>query len=134
MTSRATVPMSDRAGVAASALCAVHCLAGAVLASVSGVAPVFADVGVEIAFASLAVVLAASALAGAYRRHGRCKPCILGALGIVALAVARLAHLGSEAAEAAMSVAGGGLLVTAHVTNIRALRCARACCATQEVT
>lgn len=120
---------ADHAGVAASTLCAVHCLAGGVLAGVSGVAPVFTDSRVEIASATLAVALAASALAGAYRRHGRCLPCILGGFGIAALAVARLAHLGSEAVEAAVSLAGGGLLVTAHVTNIRALRCARACCA-----
>ncbi len=121
----ARAPRSDQLGILASSVCAVHCVAGAVLAGTSAVGMLFTDERVELAFTSVAVLVAATALSLGSRRHRRAAPLLLGLAGFVVIAIARLGRTG---AEVPLSVTGTGLLVAAHVVNIRALRRHRACC------
>lgn len=106
-----------------SVLCAVHCLALPVAAAAL---PLVAhhslhDPTHALMF-FLAFPLAAVAFAGGYRAHRRLAPSALGALGIALLAVAlTLVHEG--AAEVALSIAGGLLLIVAHLANHRLSGC-----------
>lgn len=118
----------DRVGIVASSLCAVHCIATALLVGVSGISSLFADERVEVAFCVCAVSVALFALVRGWRRHRSRMPGCVGSCGIVLLLTARCAPLGSSMAEATLSVAGGALLTTAHVLNIRRLRRAGSCC------
>jgi hypothetical protein len=126
----APAPRADRAGIVASSVCAVHCIAGSVLAGASGaIAPIFADPRVEVGLSTTAILLAVAALVSAWRRHRRSAPAIIGGLGVVSVATARFAHAVPESAETLFAVTGGALLVTAHALNIRACRRAADCCA-----
>lgn len=122
-------PDADQVGVVASSVCAVHCAAGAILMGASGAAPILQDRRVELLFAGLAIGIAIAALLRAHRRHGSGKPGLVGALGIVALGIARLAPIQMEVLETAISISGGALLAVAHLLNLRELRCASTCCA-----
>jgi hypothetical protein len=118
----------DRVGVVASTLCAVHCIGTAVLAGVSGVGAVFADERVEVGFCVCAVSIALAALVRGWRRHRFWMPGSVGSSGIVLLLTARCTRLESSVTETILSVAGGALLITAHVLNIQRLRQAGSCC------
>jgi len=117
----------DRVGIVASTLCAVHCVATALLVGVSGVGALFADERVEVAFCVCAVSVALGALVRGWRRHRSWMPGSVGSFGIVLLLTARCARL-EGSVEVALSVAGGALLTAAHVLNIRKIRQAGACC------
>jgi MerC mercury resistance protein len=125
------VPASraDRAGIVASSVCAVHCLVVSVLAGASSVTLVFGDPRIEVGLSATAILLAVAALVTAFRRHRRTVPALIGGLGVTSVATARFAHAIPEGAETVLAVAGGALLVTAHVLNIRECRRADDCCA-----
>jgi hypothetical protein len=119
----------DRAGVMMSTLCAIHCLAGAVLAGVSSVAPVLSDRRLELAFTVSAIAIAFVALIRAARRHKSRTPAMIAALGVASLVLARVGVVDAEALEVTLSIAGGVLLVSAHVINLRECRRVDSCCA-----
>ena len=118
----------DRLGVVASTLCAAHCAGTAVLIGVSGVGGLFSDERIEIGFCVCAISLAVVALVRGWRRHRSWVPASVGSCGIVLLLTARCAGFESSNVEALLSVAGGTLLVTGHVSNIRRLRRMGSCC------
>lgn len=119
---------ADRLGMVASGLCAVHCVAGALLAGVSATGLLLADPRVELGFVAVAMVVAAAALSMGFRRHRKVAPPLLGALGIAVIAIGRALRLDNEIAEAAWSVSGAALLISAHVVNLRALQRNAVCC------
>ena len=102
-----------------SGLCAVHCVLGLVLVSVLGLgggvllSPRIHETGLVLAIVVGIVTLGPSAL-----RHGRTGPLVLGACGIALMAAALL--VGHGAREAVLTIAGVGLVATAHIRNLRA--------------
>lgn len=111
-------PLWDRAGMAVSVLCLLHCLALPLAAIALPFAarealhqPTHAAVFV------LALPLALLAFTGGYRHHRHILPALLGFAGVLLLAAGLLwvAH----DLEAVASISGGLLLVFAHVLNHR---------------
>ncbi len=121
--------MIDKLGIVASAVCAVQCALGAVLAGASGViGPWLADERIESIFAATAVAVVMVALGAGVRRHGEKLPAIVAAVGIVVIVGSRLVEVPAEHLELGFSVSGAALLITAHLLNLRALRRAATCC------
>ncbi len=111
----------DRLAIGLSGLCAVHCLASAVLialaASASGLllSPVFHEVGL-----SIAILLGAVALGRGVWQHGYMMPAAIGALGLGVMAGAiSLPH--GHGAETLWTLIGVGLLALGHDLNRRAV-------------
>ena len=120
------VDWMDRAAVAASLACMVHCLA---LPLVIAALPVLSSVlnvpeSFHVWVLAFAAPVAAAALLQGRARHGAWWPVGLGAAGLALMATGALAPEG--AAETAFTVAGGLLLACAHIANWR-LRRACAC-------
>lgn len=110
----------DRIAIGISGLCAVHCLASAVLlalaASAGGLlfAPVVHEVGL-----SIAILIGAVALGRGVMQHGYMMPISIGALGLGVMAGAvSLPHDGSG--ETLFTLVGVGLLALGHDLNRRA--------------
>jgi hypothetical protein len=112
-----TTGWMDAAAVGASALCLLHCLGlpMAVLALPSLAGAAGADEGVHAALLALAAPLALLALWRGWRAHGRVSPAVLGAAGLVLMALALAAH----ALEQTLTVAGVTVLAAAHLLNWR---------------
>jgi CHASE2 domain-containing sensor protein len=112
----------DRIGVIVSGLCMVHCLAGLVLIGVLGLGgglllnPAIHRFGLVLAVLIGAATIGANAL-----RHGQRLPLILGTAGLLLMAGAIAASHG--AGEAAMTIAGVGLVAGAHIINLRRAPC-----------
>ena len=111
----------DRLAIGLSGLCAVHCLASAVLvalaASAGGLllAPIFHEVGL-----SIAIVLGAIALGRGIWQHGYMMPASVGALGLGLMAGAvSLPH--GDGGEVMWTLVGVGLLALGHDLNRRAV-------------
>ncbi|AXJ94178.1 MULTISPECIES: MerC domain-containing protein [unclassified Sphingomonas] len=112
----------DRAAIALSGLCVVHCLASAVLLAMLSAAgglllnPIFHEVGL-----SIAILLGALALGRGVIEHGYIMPVAMGALGLGIMAGAMtLPHEGGGGAETLWTVIGVGLLAFGHDLNRRA--------------
>lgn len=110
----------DRIAIGLSGLCAVHCLASAVLlalaASAGGLlfAPVVHEIGL-----SMAIIIGAVALGRGVMKHGYMMPLSIGALGLGVMAGAvSLPHDGSG--ETLFTLVGVGLLALGHDLNQRA--------------
>lgn len=100
-----------------SGLCLVHCIAlplASVLLPGLGLA---ARPGVHLALVLLAAPLALAALLAGWRRHGRLRPLALGLVGLALLMATLLVR--EEATERLVSLAGGLILIGAHVLNWR---------------
>ncbi|USU05339.1 MerC domain-containing protein [Sphingomonadaceae bacterium OTU29MARTA1] len=113
----------DRAAIALSGLCVVHCLASAVLLAMLSAAgglllnPIFHEVGLTIA-----IVLGAIALGRGVMEHGYVMPAAMGAFGLGIMAGAMsLPHEGGHGAETLWTVIGVGLLAFGHDLNRRAV-------------
>ena len=111
----------DRIAIGISGLCAVHCLATAVLealaASAGGLllSPIIHEVGLVIA-----IGLGALALGRGVLQHGYMMPAAIGALGLGVMAGAiSLPHDGSG--ETLFTLIGVGLLALGHDLNRRAV-------------
>jgi hypothetical protein len=108
----------DGAGVVLSGLCAVHCLLGIVLVSALGLggevllSPAIHRVGL-----ALAVVVGALTLGLGVLRHGQTGPLAIGAAGLALMATALA--VGHGLPEAVLTIAGVGLVATAHIRNLR---------------
>ncbi|MBC2652619.1 MerC domain-containing protein [Novosphingobium flavum] len=109
----------DGFGVFLSGLCAVHCLLGLILVPLIGLgggvllSPRIHEAGLALAITVGVVTLGLSAL-----RHGRLQPALIGALGIVLMALAL--GVGHGTREAVLTIAGVALVATAHLQNLRA--------------
>ncbi|MCG8554659.1 MAG: MerC domain-containing protein [Proteobacteria bacterium] len=117
----------DRWGIAASTMCALHCILGPVLAASAGTLSLFGDERIEIALAVFACGIVVYALQHAYSAHRSLTPAAVATGGIAVLGAVRTAEFDLEHAEMLGSVAASMLLVAAHVLNTRELRRA-ACC------
>ena len=113
----------DRAAIALSGLCVVHCLASAVLLAMLSAAggllvnPIFHEVGL-----SIAILLGALALGRGVMEHGYVMPASMGAFGLGIMAGAMtLPHEGGGGAETLWTVIGVGLLAFGHDLNRRAV-------------
>jgi len=108
----------DRIGVALSALCLVHCLAGVVLVALLGVGGgVLLDPRVHEYGLMAAVAIGALGLGFGVARHGRRLPLVLGGIGLALMALGLVVPHG--AAEVAATVPGVALLAFAHIRNLR---------------
>ena len=110
----------DRLAIGVSGLCAVHCLASAVLVALAASAgglllnPWFHEIGLV-----LAIGLGAVALGRGVLDHGYMMPASIGGLGLGTMAGAiSLPHDGS--AETLFTLAGVALLALGHDLNRRA--------------
>lgn len=114
----------DRAAMALSGLCLVHCLLSAVLLgllSAAGslvAAPIVHEVGLV-----LAIALGALALGQGARTHGYFMPAAIGGLGLGVMAGAlAIGHAGEHgSAEAIWTVIGVAILALGHDLNRRAV-------------
>lgn len=121
---RALRHVADSAGMLASGLCLLHCLAFPVLIALFPfVAPAGDSEIFHGAMVGLALVAALLALAPGYLTHRRAVIAAMGIAGLACLAgaVFVLGPRYGEAAETMLTVAGAVLLTLAHLRN-------RACC------
>lgn len=119
----ATRPIStsrlDRIAVGISGLCAVHCVASAVLlgllASAGGILgnPIIHEVGL-----SLAMVIGAVALGGGIREHGFVLPALVGVVGLALMGFAMTLH--ESGYEPAVTILGVSVLALGHRLNMMA--------------
>lgn len=118
----------DYGGVTASVLCIAHCIATPLLA---GFAPVLAatERQTHIGLTFGLFLLGLLAFVPAHRKHGRFRPVLTALLGFAMLVAATLVPeaVGSEFWETALTVTGGALLITAHLTNVHYCRRCRKC-------
>ena len=109
----------DRIAVGLSGLCAVHCVATAILlgllASAGGLLgkPIIHEVGL-----SLAMVIGAVALGRGVREHGFLLPSAVGAVGLAIMAYAMTLH--ETGFEPAFTIVGVLALALGHKLNIEA--------------
>ncbi len=120
-----TTSTLDRVGISASLLCAIHCAA---LPLLIGVLPVvglgFLMHGVfEAVMIAIAAVVGGWSLGHSYRTHRLRTPLALLFAGIAVLlgnfAGHEIGTLAFERIHPFLAVAGGGMIVTGHVINIR---------------
>ena len=111
----------DRIAVALSGLCAVHCVATAVLLglleSAGGLLgkPIIHEVGL-----TLAMILGAIALGRGIREHGLLLPSAVGGTGLVIMAYAMSLH--ETGYEPAFTILGVAVLALGHRLNMTAKR------------
>ena len=111
----------DRMAVALSGLCAVHCLASAViltlLASAGGIlaSPLIHEAGL-----AMAIVLGAMAMGFGIMQHGFMMPAAVGSLGLGVMAGALSIPHGGQ--ETLYTIIGVGILALGHDLNHRAGR------------
>jgi hypothetical protein len=109
----------DRIAMGLSGLCAVHCVATAVLlgllASAGGLLgkPIIHEVGL-----SLAMVLGAVALGRGIREHGFVLPSLVGVVGLATMAYAMSLH--ETGYEPAFTILGVSVLALGHRLNMMA--------------
>lgn len=109
----------DRVAMGLSGLCAVHCVATAVLlgllASAGGLLgrPIIHELGL-----TLAMILGAIALGRGIREHGFILPSAVGTLGLMLMAYAMTLH--ESGYEPAVTILGVAVLALGHRLNIMA--------------
>jgi len=109
----------DRLAMGLSGLCAVHCVATAVLlglvASAGGLLgkPIIHEVGL-----GFAMILVAIALGRGIREHGFILPSAVGVTGLALMAYAMSLH--ETGYEPAFTILGVGLLALGHRLNVMA--------------
>jgi hypothetical protein len=111
----------DRLAVGLSGLCAVHCVATAVLlgllATAGGILgkPIIHEVGL-----TLAMILGAVALGRGIREHGFLLPCMVGFAGLGIMGYALTLH--ETGLEPAFTILGVSVLALGHRLNMLAKR------------
>ena len=111
----------DRAGIALSALCAVHCLLGVILVSIVGLgAEAFLDPAIHRVGLLIATVIAACAIGWGAVKHRMAAPFVVALVGLALLGGALLVPHGVK--EAVLTVMGVALVALGHVLNLRHLR------------
>ncbi|MDA8016917.1 MAG: MerC family mercury resistance protein [Thermoanaerobaculia bacterium] len=117
----------DRIGVFASSACAAHCALSAFLPSALGALGLGVLLGheAEWGFVLVAVAFAATALLLGWLRHRSGFVAAVLAIGIGGLLLARMMEeAGSSGAGTATGLLAGVVLVTGHLSNLRASRLA----------
>lgn len=122
MSAPSSTATTDGLGVAVSALCAVHCVAGALLVGSPALTGFITDERLEWALLVAALAIAAAAVGRGFRQHRNPVPLVLAVAALIPLSLAHGVPWTGEWAEVALSVAGASMLVTGHVTNLRAHR------------
>ena len=113
----------DRLAMGLSGLCAVHCVATAVLlgllASAGGVLgqPIIHEVGL-----TLAMILGAIALGRGIREHGFLLPCMVGFAGLGIMGYAMTLH--ESGFEPPVTIVGVAVLALGHRLNMMAKQAA----------
>src|SRR6201989_3538329 len=114
------LPSLDRFAMGLSGLCAVHCVASAILVALASTAgglllnPIFHEVGLMVA-----IVLGALALGRGIFEHGYMAPAVTGALGLGMMAGAMsLPH--GDGGETMWTIIGVAILALGHDLNRRA--------------
>ena len=118
----------DRAGIALSALCAVHCLLSVVLVSVIGLgAEALLDPAIHRIGLLLATLVAAVAIGWGAVKHRMAAPFVIAMTGLSFMGGALAVPHGLE--EAVLTVIGVALVSLGHVLNLRHLRgsCTHGC-------
>ena len=118
----------DYSGVSASLLCIAHCIATPLLA---GFAPVLAaaERQTHLGLTTVLFLIGLLAFVPTHRVHGRLRPALTAVLGFAMLVGAMLLTEGpwGETWETGLTVVGGALLITAHLSNIHYCRGCRTC-------
>jgi hypothetical protein len=120
---------ADRSGVLIASLCFVHCVAGPVLLSFAGLASLInVSEKLELLFLLGSAAMGAIALVPAYRKkHGRLSCLALFASGLLCLLLRRYIGWRAIPIEPVAVALGAGLIIAAHVLNLRfSRRCG--CC------
>jgi hypothetical protein len=118
-----TTSRLDRLAMGLSGLCAVHCVATAVLlgllASAGGVLgqPIIHEVGL-----TLAMILGAIALGRGIREHGFLLPCMVGFAGLGIMGYAMTLH--ESGFEPPITILGVSVLALGHRLNMMAKQAA----------
>ena len=111
----------DRAGIAISALCAVHCVLGVVLVSAMGLgAEAFLDPAIHRFGLLIATLVAAVAIGWGAIRHRMAAPFVVAMTGLSFMGGALAVPHGIE--EAVLTIIGVALVAIGHVLNLRHLR------------
>ena len=115
----------DKMAIGLSGLCVVHCVATVLLAAaLASIGSVLLDPRVHEIGLALALGLAALGLGIGIVRHGRPLPLVIGGCGLALMAAGLMVPHGLG--EAALSIAGVGLVALGHYRNGRALAEGRA--------
>lgn len=121
MLQHATLPICrwlDRAGIAVSGLCAVHCLLSILLVSGLGIggqfflSPTFHEVGLIVA-----VLIAAVAIGWGALRHRLAAPFVIAMTGLTFMGGALAVPHGPK--EAILTIIGVALVSLGHILNLR---------------
>lgn len=118
----------DRAGIALSALCAVHCLLSVVLVSVIGLgAGALLDPAIHRIGLLLATLVAAVAIGWGAVKHRMAAPFVVAMMGLSFMGGALAVPHGVE--EAVLTIIGVALVSLGHILNLRHLRgsCTHGC-------
>ena len=120
----------DFTGMAASWLCAIHCLALPFTVSILpliGLSFLLSET-TERAFIGISILIAALSLLPAYfRQHGRVRSLMLFTGGISLIITSHLLFEESIVLKAIFLIGGGALITTAHLVNRRLCRECEAC-------
>lgn len=118
----------DRAGMALSALCVAHCLVSPLL---FGLLPVLAMAESEIHLGLMVLLLVIGLLAfvPGRRLHGSLLPALMAVGGFAMLSelVPLHTYVSDESGESLSTLAGGAMLIAAHLTNFQFCRRCRFC-------
>ena len=118
----------DRAGIALSALCAVHCLLSVVLVSVIGLgSEALLDPAIHRFGLLFATLIAAVAIGWGAVKHRMAAPFVVAMMGLSFMGGALAVPHGVE--EAVLTIIGVALVSLGHILNLRHLRgsCTHGC-------
>ena len=126
LTSSVDTLMKDFFGTALSGLCVVHCLlapALLLLGSSGAIAYWAHSLELHLFFFVGVVALAVLSFPAAYSRHKKPMPIVMGVIGTVFLLLALLAEslYHWHVAETVLTIVGGVLMISAHMSNKRLL-------------
>ena len=109
----------DKAGMATSMLCILHCILTPLLAAslpILAATEQSTHIGLTLALMTIGLL----AFIPGYRKHGRRSMVLLGVIGFALLCTAVILPEGipSEAVETALTMMGGACLIVAHMSNL----------------
>lgn len=110
----------DRAGIALSALCALHCVLSVLLVSVIGIGgEIFLDPAIHRYGLLIATLIAAVAIGWGAVRHRMAAPFVIAMTGLSFMGGALAVPHGVE--EAVLTIIGVALVSLGHILNLRHL-------------
>lgn len=129
LTKKTFAPFTwDRAGVVGSFVCVSHCIATPFLAATLPILAV-TEKATHIGLTVVLMLIGLLAFLPGYRLHSKPQLALVAAIGFAMLVLAVLIPeaLASEALETGLTVVGGLLLITAHLSNTYYCRRCRIC-------